>query len=170
MSKDCGDNTSLNARTSPLKLVFACDKTDDQDYKSTTMPPTIQLVLKKLHSEFLDFYDASNISSVIPTEQTELLELTDPDSRTGLLKLTSGQSGGIEKLRSLLTSGEKHRHELSNSGNRGHFLGSDNVQVSTTLIPPECVTADSSNELLRKICEIMSPDENNSTAGKNIQT
>ena len=131
------------------------------------MPPAIDVtqLITKL-SELLDSNDAPELTSELNAKS----RLLPSESGTGLLGSSSeeSQTADADKLINLFTTAKEYAWELINSEeNSGPLIGANQIQLSSTLIPPECVTADLSNELLRKICENMTPDKN-SKNGKRI--
>ena len=72
-----------------------------------------------------------------------------------------GSSNSVEQHSSNIFSAFLSEHDGKSTihGALQQKTGFANMQASTTLIPPECVTADSLDPLLRKICDVLTPDD-----------
>ena len=117
------------------------------------MAPAIGQLIRKVQSQYSD-------STAVP-ELPSLRKANEnfAESGTPLLGRSLGpsvQESADHKLEGFLSEDKKSIFGLTSSGSTAVP-----AQASSTLVPPECVTADSSNELLRKICDLLTPDDRN---------
>ena len=118
------------------------------------MAPAIGQLIQKVQSGFSD--SSSAVSEwpglVLRKAHGKYAESGTPLLGSSLKPLV--QEGTDHKLNDFLSHDKKSILGLLSSGS-----STVPVQISSTLVPPECVTADSSNELLRKICDLLTPDD-----------
>ena len=123
--------------------------------ETDNMAPAIGQLIRKVQSQFSD-------STAVPEWSSLVLKKANgkfAESGTPLLGRSLGplvQESTDYKLDGFLSQDKKSIFGFLSSGST-----TVPVQVSSTLVPPECVTADSSNELLRKICDLLAPDDRN---------
>ena len=118
------------------------------------MAPAIGQLIQKVQSQFSD---SSNAVPQWPGLMLRNVHGKYVESGTPLLGSSLRpllQESTDHKLNDLWSQDKKSIFGLLSSGST-----TVPVQVSSTLVPPECVTADSSNELLRKICDVLTPDD-----------
>ena len=118
------------------------------------MAPAIGQLIQKVQSGFSD--SSSDIPKwpglVLRKAHGKYAESGAPLVGSSLKPLV--QESTDKKLNDFLSQDKKSIFGLLSSGST-----TVPVEVSSTLVPPECVTADSSNELLRKICDLLTPDD-----------